>query len=351
MKIVVAWPHVLFEHGGTELLNERLIKELRARSHTVESYVIPFAFDTVDEVIYSSLLWEYAQIPSLSFRRPDFVITSKFPSYWIHFRPKVIWLIHQFRQIYDLLEHPENFIHPYHPQHFDFIRWIVERDRMHFSEAEAIYSISNNTRNRLQKYLDIESHVLYPPPPYYGQYRCDDWIPEVLIVQRLDAMKRTDLILRALRHVRVPFHCTVIGKGPERESLEKLVHELGLGDHVTFKGFVPEEELVSAYARCQCVVYAPFDEDYGYVPVEAYMSKKPVITTTDSGGPLDFVIHEQTGWVAEPEPEALAQGIEVCLSSIETAKKWGNEGYQRVKHISWDHVIRQLLSHRKASND
>ncbi len=64
-----------------------------------------------------------------------------------------------------------------------------------------------------------------------------------------------------------------------------------------FLGRVSEAALTDLYATCRAVYYAPMDEDFGMVPIEALRALKPVVTATDSGGPLDFVIpgHDRVG--------------------------------------------------------
>jgi glycosyltransferase involved in cell wall biosynthesis len=54
-------------------------------------------------------------------------------------------------------------------------------------------------------------------------------------------------------------------------------------------GPITERQLIDLYAGALAVVFPPFDEDYGYVTLEAFLARKPVITTTDAGGPLEFV--------------------------------------------------------------
>ena len=69
------------------------------------------------------------------------------------------------------------------------------------------------------------------------------------------------------------------------------------------------------YARCACVFYAPWDEDYGLVTLEAFHSGKPVVTTDDSGGVLEFVKDGETGLVTRPDPLAVAESLARLLGT------------------------------------
>ena len=62
-----------------------------------------------------------------------------------------------------------------------------------------------------------------------------------------------------------------------------------MGDRVQLAGAVGDEELLTLYAGALGVVYTPYDEDFGYVTLEAFLARKPVITARDSGGTLEFV--------------------------------------------------------------
>src|SRR5205823_10304367 len=99
--------------------------------------------------------------------------------------------------------------------------------------------------------------------------------------------------------------CLIAGTGPDLPRLQQLVERCEVSDRVQFLGYVPDQELLELYANCSAVYYAPFDEDYGYVTVEAFLSGKPVLTCADAGGVLEFVEHGVTGWVAPPDPAAL----------------------------------------------
>ena len=107
----------------------------------------------------------------------------------------------------------------------------------------------------------------------------------MLSVGRLEANKRVDLIVRALAHADRRVRLIVVGEGPLREPLERAAAEAGVADRVTWAGAIDERALVDLYAGALGVVFPPFDEDYGYVTLEAFLARKPVVTTTDAGRP------------------------------------------------------------------
>jgi glycosyltransferase involved in cell wall biosynthesis len=112
---------------------------------------------------------------------------------------------------------------------------------------------------------------------------------------------------------------------------------------VDFLGFLPTADLLELYAGCRGALYTPEDEDYGYVTVESFLSRKPVITTSDAGGPLEFVEDGVNGYVARPEPRALAERIDRLFSLPEARlREMGEAGRERVASISWDTVVDRL---------
>ena len=75
-----------------------------------------------------------------------------------------------------------------------------------------------------------------------------------------------------------------------------------------------DEDLLTLYATCGAVVFPPADEDYGYIALEAFLSRKPVVTCTDSGGPLEFVVDGENGRVVPPEADALGAAAAELLA-------------------------------------
>jgi glycosyltransferase involved in cell wall biosynthesis len=136
----------------------------------------------------------------------------------------------------------------------------------------------------------------------------------------------------------------IVGDGPDRGRLEGVAERHGLDGRARFTGRIDEEELADLYGRCLAVYYAPVDEDFGMVPYEAFLSEKPVVTTTDSGGPLEVVSDRRTGLVCEPRPDALAEACAWLRDHVDDAKAWGRAGKEIARRVSWDETISRLLT-------
>ena len=340
MRIAVCRPQQPFVRGGAEIFTDKLVSELRARGHEAEIVSVPFQTWPNKRLLESGLMWRFVDLLPGGSAPADLVIATKFPSYLIDHPNKVVWLVHQFRQAYELdrTEHGQL-------SETRFDRAIRERitaaDQFALERARKIFATSPNVAGRLQRSTGLEAEVL-PHPPQELDYRCDRYDPFILSVGRLDSLKRIDLLLEAAA-IEPRFQVVVAGDGPDRDRLERLGSELGLGDLVRFSGRVDEATLAELYATCRAVYYAPIDEDFGMVPLEAYRSSKPVVTATDSGGPLDYVLAGETGWVAEANAAAFAVVCGEAIASEETARRYGEAGYPRAIEITWDGAIGRLV--------
>jgi glycosyltransferase involved in cell wall biosynthesis len=113
---------------------------------------------------------------------------------------------------------------------------------------------------------------------------------------------------------------------------------------VTFLGPVDDEALVECYQGALAVVYPPYDEDFGYATLEAFLARKPVVTCTDSGGPNEFVVDGENGFVCDPAPDALAGALNALSSDRARAAAMGAAGYDVASRITWDGVIEKLVT-------
>jgi glycosyltransferase involved in cell wall biosynthesis len=342
MRIAVCAPQIPFERGGTEILAETLADQLRSRDHEVELVRIPFKWYPAHRPLRDALLWRLLDLEDAPGRPIDLVIATKFPSYAIRHPNKIVWLVHQFRQAYEL---DRGELGQFGEAPFDraSVRAIHKLDRSTLGEARRLLAISRNVADRLQRSTGLEAEVL-PPPPQQLDYRSSDGVGTfILSVGRLDRAKRIDLLLEAAvldENLRV----VVAGEGPDRKRLEQLSSRHGLDGRVRFAGRVAESELVDLYADCLAVFYAPFDEDFGFVPYEAFLSAKPVVTTRDAGGPLELVVDRENGLVCEPDPAAVASACSWLAANPDEARACGLSGKKTAQRVTWDAVLDRLIA-------
>lgn len=342
-SICVCGVQAPFVTGGAEILVSELASELKTRGFLVDVVNIPFKWYPVQDIVKQALIWRFAEVTESNGVPVDMVIPTKFPSYLVRHPLKVTWLFHQHREVYDLYGTAYcSFTDD--PQEQEVRKTIHRLDNKTLRESRRIFTISKNVSARLERFNGIASEPLYPPPHYAGRYHDGEFGDYALYAGRLEQLKRCDLLIEAFRHVDAGARLVLAGRGPQLENLKRQVERLGLENRVHFTGFVPEDELIELYASAFAVVYAPVDEDYGYVTVESFLSGKPVVTCTDSGGTLEFVDDGESGYVVPPEPEALGAAVNRLFADREKAKAMGAAGRPRVESISWERVIDALTA-------
>ena len=341
-KILVLHANVPFETGGAELHVRALTAQLKSRGFEAELLQIPYKWYPKHTLYDNMLLWRTADLSACSSEKVDLVIGTKFPSYGAVHPNKVVWLIHQYRQAYDLYDTPNGLSRD--PEGEEIRKTVKQFDKTALREARLLYANSKNVAARLREYNQIEAQPLYHPPALAGRYQSGAFGNYILSVGRLDPLKRNRLLLEALSRCAAPVRAKIAGRGAEMEPLQKLARKLGVEDRVDFLGFVPDEDLIALYAGAFAVFFAPVDEDYGYITLEAFLSGKPVVTCTDSGGVLEFVADGTSGFVREPQPEPLAQAIQALYDDKEKGRRYGQAGCSLVSGISWDNVITRLTA-------
>jgi len=336
----VCRPQVAFVRGGAEIFTDKLVTELRARGHDADLVTIPYQTWPNDRLLTSGLMWRLVDLEVDAEISAELVIATKYPSYLIQHSNKVVWLVHQLRQAYDL---DRTELGQLDESVFDHsVRQKIQAmDLVALGDARKLFATSRNVADRLRQSTGLEAQVL-PHPPQDLAFRCDSYQPFVLSVGRLDRRKRIDLLLEAATH-EPELDLVIVGEGPDRERLEALSVSRGLDGRVRFAGNVSEATLAEFYATCRVVYYAPIDEDFGMVPFEAFRSGKPVVTTSDSGGPLDIVGDRETGRVVDPDAAAVAAALKELIADEATARAYGETGHRAVENVNWDVAIDRLL--------
>jgi glycosyltransferase involved in cell wall biosynthesis len=345
MRIAIATVQVPFIRGGAEILADGLVQALQEVGHSVELISMPFRFSPVSEIQRSMKLWESENFEHLNGYQCDQVICLKFPAFYLQHPNKVGWLLHQHRSVYDLWNTEFTTEFTQSQEGKQLRQEITKQDIEALSRFRKIFTIAKNVSNRLQKFNQIDSIALYHPPQFAEQFYTESAEPYIFFPSRLETLKRQDLLIQAMRFVRSPIMAILGGEGGQQPYLQGLIDQYGLHQKVRLVGRLTDAEKLSFYAHCLGVFFAPYNEDYGYVTLEAMLSRKPVITCKDSGEPVEFVIDGETGRIVNSEPEEIAEAIDQLFENQILAKKMGIAGYDRYNalDISWDNVVQKLL--------
>ncbi len=345
MNVLVLSNAAPFVRGGAEELAEHLVLNLRKRTGVnAELLRIPFQWDPASALIGQILLNKNLRLANV-----DRVIAMKFPAYLIPHDNKIVWLMHQYRQAYDLDRAGMTNIPA--GGDGDKIRTAIRTaDNACFSAAKKIYTISPVVSARLQQFNGLRSEVLHHPlndPELFngGEYR-----PYIFAGGRIGEGKRQHLLVEAMRYVHSGIRLVVAGPPETAEyadRLREIVSRFDLADRVELRlSYLPRRDVVELVNNARACASIPVDEDsMSYVAMEAFAAKKCVITATDSGGLLELVKHDETGFVVSPDPAAIAVAFEdVSVERRGTTLGKAARGRWDRLDISWASRIDRLLS-------
>ncbi len=349
MRILIATTQVPFVRGGAEVHAEGLRDAFQAAGHEAEIVGIPFKWYPPERLLDMMLACRLLDLTETCGTRVDLLVGLKFPAYLIPHPRKVLWILHQYRAAYDLWEHELADLHRY-PNGSQIRAAIEQADRKLIPEARAVFANSKNVAARLLRYCGIQSEPLYHPPPNAERYHCAANVGNYLFFpSRLNRAKRQELVIEALTRTQQPVEVRFAGMADEpahEEALQALARKLGVSERVHWLGNIPEKEKLKLYAHTIGVLYPPLDEDYGYVTLEAMLAAKPLITCTDSGGPLEFVVPGETGLITNPDAVGLAAAMDHLWENRAQACRWGQAARDRYAslNISWNTVTGRLLN-------
>ena len=343
--VLVCEAQVPFVHGGAEVHVRQLVHDLRARGYSTELVSVPFKWYPKEEILPHAAAWRLLDLSESNGRPVDLVIGTKFPSYFARHPNKVAWLIHQYRAAYELCgTEYSDFSHT--ELDVGLRDTLTKLDAKMLGECRALFTNARNTASRLAKFNGLAAEPLYHPPKLASRLVAGPYTDYVLSVGRLESVKRVDLIIAAMAKVPSNIRLIVAGDGTQRQNAERTAEQSGVADRVTFLGTVDDDQLVDLYARALAVIYPPYDEDFGYVTLEAFLARKPVITCADSGGPNEFVMNEVNGFVCTPDPDEIASAVNRLVANPAKAAAFGDAGRDVATTITWDGVIEKLTSLR-----
>ena len=322
---------------------------LRDAGHDAEIVVTPdFGFGRQSAAYLAT--WR-TDVSTIGEKPIDQVISLRYPSYAVRHPRHVCWLNHTMREYYDLWPRFSATLGPK-----GLIKERIRRTLIHAADRHLLsrnvtrlFVQSRTIQERLSMWPSLRSTVLYPPAPD-RPYRAEAYGASFFFVSRLDRLKRADLVIRALAtRDGAGIETTFGGEGEERAALERLASELGVANRVSFTGRLSEEQLLDRLGRCRAVVFPPVQEDYGFVTVEAFASRRAVITCRDSGGPAELVKDGENGFVCEPDPESLARAMRRLADDQALAERMGSAAHAAGARLTWPDTVQKLVEYRASA--
>jgi glycosyltransferase involved in cell wall biosynthesis len=385
MRIAIVAPSpVPFVIGGAENLWWGLLDALNARPGVVaELLKLPNRESNMGE-----LLTSYRQFAQLDLDHFDMVISTKYPAWAIRHRNHVVYLQHTLRGLYDC--YPPGMATQFEPDALlslgmppRIVDALVKRDAAKLEIDElldaldaawqrapkaACWAFPGPVTRAVVRLLDaiamrpdkivhyaaisqvvaaregyfpagVDVAVHHHPSGLKGLAAGPQEV--IFSASRLDPAKRIDLIIEAYRQSKVDVPLHIAGSGPDEARL-RAVADGHRGIH--FLGRITDVQLAQEYARAVCVPFVPRDEDYGLITLEAMLAAKPVITTTDSGGPLELIEHQRSGLVVEPDATALASALRRVCDDLPQAQTMGLAARASVEHLNWTTLCDALLA-------
>jgi len=376
MKIAIVGPSpVPFTVGGVENLLWGLNNWINENTpHSSELIKLPSKENSFWDLIDS--YWNFSRLNLDHF---DMVITSKYPAWMVKHSNHICYLQHRLRGLYDtyhftglsqdvprsnkkinelvhLMDNQSINLNAFFDLVYDlknssisqeyfsfpgpFIRKIIHYlDNEGLKEVRRFYCISETVKKRTEYFPQGVIPTVVHHPPFISSYKTNNY-DYIFTASRLDGPKRIDLLVKAMQHVQSDIKMKIAGTGPQ----EGMLKDLAANDpRIEFLGFVNNEELIELYSNALVIPFVPYEEDYGLITIEAFMSGKPVITCTDSGGSNEFVINGETGFSVPPDPKSLAEKIDYFAANPNEAVRMGNQGKIRVQNITWDNVVSHLI--------
>lgn len=189
-----------------------------------------------------------------------------------------------------------------------FARFIRKIYSDSLKKSDIIIANSNNIKNRVKHYLNIETEVIYPPIKT-RRFSFISFGDFYLSYSRLEDMKRIKHILEAFK-IKKDLKLVICSSGPLKEWVQNFIKSNNL-TNIEFKGFVTDEELAHLVGTCKAGITIPIEEDAGITQCEIMSAGKPVVGVAE-GGLLETVLHKKTGYLinANPNVEDLVNGIE-----------------------------------------
>ena len=215
---------------------------------------------------------------------------------------------------------------------------VLEASKLVLANSAAIERLAAEHRARATRVVHLGTDLPHEAPRAAEE-------PLIVTVGHLVTRKRHADVLAAL--VALPgVRYLVIGDGPEREPLERLAAQLGVGDRVEFAGQLPPRTALERARRAWCFVMPSTEEAFGVAYIEAMAAAIPAIGCRGEPGPEEIAAAgDGIELVAPHSPDALAECLRGLLRDGDRRRALGAAAASTVAlHFTWQRCGEQTLS-------
>ncbi|MGA2418339.1 MAG: glycosyltransferase [Candidatus Staskawiczbacteria bacterium] len=311
MKVAV-FHNFLDNIGGAEIVVLTLARELNADIYTTNTdkeKIIKMGFEDVLPKVYSIgevpknppfkqqlALWKFKKL-NLKNKYDFYIIAGDWAISGAPNNKPNLWYVHSpIREIWDLYKYTRQNIVPW------FLRWFFDvwvfynryLNKKYVNSVNIIACNSDNTKNRLKKFLEKDAVVINPPIET-SKFKFEKSGNYWLSVNRLIAHKRIDLQLKTF--TKIPNEkLIIVGSYEQSRHFKKYAEHCKKikPGNVEIRSWVSQNELINLYSNCKGFITTSEDEDFGMNAVEAMASGKPVIAPNE-GGYKETIIDGKTG--------------------------------------------------------
>ena len=226
-----------------------------------------------------------------------------------------------------------------------FFGKLVEKIMVNLTDK--IITVSKKTKTDLMAVKSSEKSVVIPNGidfNYINKINPSDEKSDIIFAGRLIKEKNVDILIKTIAIVkeRIPdIKCFIIGDGPERAKLERLVQELDIQNNVSFKGFIKDYNDLISYMKASKVFVLPSTrEGFGIVVIEANACGLPVVVVNHKmNAASDLIINNKNGIISDFSKEDIAENI---ISMIDKKKIMQNDCTQNSMKYDWDKIVDSL---------
>lgn len=337
MKKIAILHNYLDNIGGAEIVDLIMARELKADIYTTnidKEKIEKMGFKT-DNIFSIGKIpinapfkqefayWKFRKL-NLKNKYDFYIIAGDWAmSGALHNKPNFWYVYSPTREIWDLYEYTRNNIvsskFNKNLSKYIFDLWVKIRRFINKKDAKKIKKlicISETVKDRVKKYLDRDSLVVYPPTET-KKYSYKESKGYWLSVNRMINHKRVDMQIKAF--LKMPNEKLVIVGC--HENSEHFLRYSNLckkikSKNIEIKSWICQDELINLYSNCKGFITTSLNEDYGMTAVEAMASGKPVIAPNE-GGYKETVINNKTGILIDNINEnKLAEAVKILGEKI-----------------------------------